>query len=143
MIDKIYRKSYNFYMENNNQPIKLIEVGKFYFIHDGSSTGHPGLVVWKDDEKNRYLVIRFDSDKPGEIPKKDRGIKHITRLSHVIEPRIVNSYVKNRPLLCKRKDIGKPLSDLVVHQEDHCIIDKISNREPEISNSLKRKKKSK
>ena len=34
--------------------IKQIDVGKFYLIHDGSRTGHPGFVVWKDDEANRY-----------------------------------------------------------------------------------------
>lgn len=64
---------------------KNIEIGKFYFIHDGSKTGHPGFVVWKDDKKNRYLVIRFDSDKFGDVPKKDRGVKHITKLNHPTE----------------------------------------------------------
>ena len=47
---------------DKNQTIKNIEVGKFYLIHDGSRTGHPGLVVWKDDEKNTddpgYLLLR-------------------------------------------------------------------------------------
>lgn len=50
--------------------IKKIELGKFYTIHDGSKNGHPGLIVWKNDELNRYLVVKFDSDKKGEIPKK-------------------------------------------------------------------------
>lgn len=27
---------------------KNIEIGKFYFIHVGSKTGHLGFVVWKD-----------------------------------------------------------------------------------------------
>ena len=49
--------------QNSSIPTKKIELGKFYFIHDGSKTGHPGLVIWKDDENNRYLVVRFDSDK--------------------------------------------------------------------------------
>lgn len=130
-------------MENKTDSTKSIEVGKFYLVFDGSKTGHPGLVIWKDDDANRYLVIRFDSDKPGEVPKKDRGIKHITKLSHVIEPCIVNSYAKNRPLLCKRKDIGKVWAGLVIHQDDWAIIDAISKKEPEISNSLKSKKNKK
>ena len=37
-------------MLDNENRIKVIEVGIFYFIHDGSKTGHPGLIVWKDDE---------------------------------------------------------------------------------------------
>ena len=49
---------------------KVIEVGKFYLIHDGSKTGHPGFVVWKDDAINRYILVKFDSDKPGDYPKK-------------------------------------------------------------------------
>lgn len=97
--------------------------------------------MWKDDENNRYLVVRFDSDKEGETPKKDRGLKHITILSHPIGQFIKNSYVKNRPLLCKRKDIGKEWINLIINQDDQNIIDNVSKKEPEISNSLKRKKK--
>ena len=63
-----------------NSCIKNIEIGKFYFIHDGSKTGHPGLIISKDDNANRYLVVRFDSDKFGDIPKIQRGVRHITML---------------------------------------------------------------
>lgn len=121
----------------NIQQIKKIEVGKFYFIHDGSKTGHPGLVIWKDDEKNRYLVIRFDSDKFSDIPKKDRGVKHITKLSKPTNPLVMNSYVHNRPMICKRKDIGILLGDLSVSKEDMKLINDISKKTPERSPSLK------
>ena len=67
-----------------NKKHKTIIINNFYLVHDGSKTGHPGLVIWKDDEANRYLLVRFDSDKPGEIPKKDRGVRHITKLKHAI-----------------------------------------------------------
>ena len=117
--------------------IKNIEVGKFYFIHDGSKSGHPGLVIWKDDDANRYLIVRFDSDKPGAIPKKDRGVKHITKLTHPTSSSVMNSYVHNRPLLCKRKDIGIPLVDLVLSPDDYEIIQAISLKQPELSPSLK------
>lgn len=118
--------------------VKKIEVGKFYFIHDGSKTGHPGLVVWKDDEKNRYLVIRFDSDKFGDVPKKDRGIKHITKLSHPTSTKIKNSYVHNRPMMCKRKDIGILLPNLRLDNSDIKLVNEISKRNPELSRSLKK-----
>lgn len=119
---------------------KTIEIGKFYLVFDGSKTGHPGLVIWKDNDANRYLVIRFDSDRPGEVPKKQRGIRHITKLSHVIGEGIATSYIKNRPLLCKRKDIGKAWPNLSVHQDDWAIIENASKKESEIKNSLKRRK---
>lgn len=124
--------------KKTSQIIKNINVGKFYFIHDGSKTGHPGLIVWKDDAKNRYLVVRFDSDKFGDIPKKDRGVKHITKLKHPTSLEVMNSYVHNRPMLCKRKDIGIVLSNLILDKEDYKLIDDISIKNPELSGSLKK-----
>ena len=121
---------------------KNIEEGKFYFIHDGSKTGHPGLVVWKDDEANRYLVIRFDSDKfDVKLTKAQRGIKHITMLKTPTSKDVMNSYVHNRPMLCKRKDIGSELFGLLISQEDQKTIDSVSERTPELSGSLRRKKR--
>lgn len=117
---------------------KTIEVGKFYFIHDGSKTGHPGLVVWKNDETNRYLVVRFDSDKEGDIPKKQRGVKHITELKHPTDDKVIKSYARNRPMLCKRKDVGFPMDDLKLDSEDQHIIEEISKREPELAPSLRK-----
>ena len=46
---------------------KTIEVCKFYFIHDDSSTGHPGYIVWKDDVANRYLVVAIKKVKYQKI----------------------------------------------------------------------------
>lgn len=120
-----------------NSCIKNIEIGKFYFVHDDSACGHPGYVIWKDDLANRYLVIRTDSDKKGEVPKIEKGVRHITKLSHIIGGEIVCSYVKNRPMLCKRKDLGILLPDLSVHPDDIKIIKEISKREPQLSRSLR------
>ena len=118
--------------------IKIIEVGKFYFIHDGSKTGHPGYLVWKDDENNRYLFIRFDSDKfDVTLTKEKRGIKHITKLKSPTSPLVMNSYVHNRPMLCKRKDIGSELSGLLISNDDMSLIKEIANKNPELSRSLK------
>ena len=120
---------------------KLIEVGKFYFVHDGSKTGHPCLIIWKDDKANRYLVVRFDSDKRGDIPKTDRGIRHITKLKHCTDENVVASYIRNRPMLCKRKDFGSiDLSHMKIHPDDFDKIDAVSKKEPEFSQSFKKKK---
>ena len=127
-------------MPNNQSPskIKNIEVGKIYLIHDSTKSGHPGLIIWKNDEKNRYLVIRFDSDKQGETPKIARGVRHITKLKHIIGNNVITSYARNRPLLCKRKDIGILLNDLAVHSEDLQTINKISKNKTEYSRSIKK-----
>ena len=115
-------------MENSEKKIKHIEVGKIYLIHDGTRTGHPGFIVHKDCKNNRYLVVRFDSDKAGDIPKIDRGVRHITRLTHVIGGGVMTSYAKNRPMLCKRKDIGKEMPDLSIHSDDMETILQIVNK---------------
>lgn len=118
----------------DKQSIKTIEIGKFYFVHDGSKTGHPGYVVWKDDLANRYLVIRTDSDKPGAITKEEKGEKHITKSKHPTEEKVINSYVHNRPMMCKRKDIGsKELAGMRFHEEDMILIGEIAKRNPEFT----------
>ena len=121
-----------------NQIVKNIEIGRFYFIHDGTKTGHPGYLVWKDDAANRYLFVKCDSDKKGDIPKIKRGVRHITKLSHTIGNDVVTSYVRNRPLLCKRKDIGKELCDLLIHPDDIELVIQISKNPPEFAPSLRK-----
>ena len=77
-------------------PTKVIEVGKFYLIHDGSKTGHPGLIIWKDDAHNLYLAIKF-----GSSSAKD-NVKFLYPLSKDI----TNSYYYKRLFLGKRKNFG-------------------------------------
>ena len=120
--------------------VKVITVGEFYFIHDGSQTGHPGFILSKDDENNRYLVARFDSDKYSDKKTKiERGVRHITKLIKPTNQNVKNSYVHNRPMICKRKDIGIKLFDLSLSDEDIVLISKIANANPEYSPSLRKK----
>ena len=116
---------------------KVIEVGKFYLIHDGSKTGHPGLVVWKDDEANRYLVIRTESDKPGKTTKRELERQHLIDLKHPTDNAVVKSYIRTRPMMCKRRDIGsKELAGMSIHPEDQNLIDEVSQKQPQYSKSF-------
>ena len=127
----------------DNKPIKNIEVGKFYLIHDGSDTGHPGLIIEKDDLNNRYLVILTESDKKGNMSKREADKRHLTDLTHPTDSTVIKSYVKNRPMLCKRRDIGtKELIDMQINEADMNIINIIKQRSPKYSPSFKRNKKS-
>ena len=120
--------------------IKNIEVGKFYLIHDGSQTGHPGLVVWKDDDKNLYLVIRTESDKEGKISKRELKRQHLIDLKHPTDSSVIKSYVRTKPMMCRRKDVGKKeLFGMRIHPEDQHIIDLVSKRTPEYSKSFNKK----
>ena len=65
--------------------LRNIQVGKFYLIHDKSKLRHPGYILEKDDQNNRYLVARFDSDKAGDVPKFSKGVRHITPLLYPTE----------------------------------------------------------
>ena len=76
--------------------LKHIEKGRFYHIHEGSPTGHPGMVFWKNDKRNLYLVLTTDSSIG----------KHRTKLKQKTSESIKHSFVYNRPSLVKRKDIG-------------------------------------
>lgn len=127
-------------MKQNKQTnnTRTIEVGKFYYLHDGSKTGHPCYVIWKNDERNRYLVVRFDSDKHGETPKTLKGVRHITKLSKPTSTKVTTSYIRNRPMLCKRKDIGGEMNDLHLSDYDKNIVHRIGRNKFERSPSLKK-----
>ncbi len=93
--------------QNSSTNIKNIEVGKFYLIFDGSRTGHPGFVIWKDDEKNRYLVIITESDKFGNKSKRETDKRHLTDLDYPTESKVAKSYIKKDPCFAKGKTLGR------------------------------------
>ena len=109
-------------------PIKNIEVGKFYLIHDGSKTGHPGLIIWKNDEHNLYLVLKF-----GTTRNKDN-----VPFPYPIGVGIGQSYYYKRPFLAKRKNIrGKAFEDLRVNESDiRNILKKIDLNNPMCSTDI-------
>lgn len=118
-------------------PNKIIEVGKFYLIFDGSKTGHPGYVFWKDDVKNRYLVIRTESDKKGNTSKRVLKRQHLIDLKHPTDPNVIKSYIRTKPMLCKRKDIGsKELVGMKFHPDDMKLISIVSKKKPQKSKTF-------
>ena len=119
---------------------KNIEVGKFYLIFFFFLTGHPGFVFWKDDEKNRYLVIITESDKFGNKSKRETDKRHLTDLDYPTESKVAKSYIKKRPMLCKRKDIGKKeLIGMQFHDSDFVKVLYVSKQKPVMSPSNKNK----
>ena len=122
----------------NNVLSKTIEIGKFYLIHDGSKTGHPGFVVRKDDEINRYLVVITESDKIGNVSKREADKRHLTDLDYPTENKVAKSYIKKRPMLCKRKDIGKELLGMSFHPNDYDKVEFVSKQVPIKAPSLRK-----
>ena len=124
---------------NKNKSKKVIELGKFYLIHDGSKTGHPGFVVSKNDELNEYLVVITESDKFGNKSKRETDKRHLTDLDHPTESTVAKSYIKNRPMLCRRRDIGsKELVGMSFDPEDLIKVNYVSKQNPVMSPSNKK-----
>ncbi len=80
-----------------SMPTRIIEVGKFYLVFEGSSSGHPGYIIWKNDEHNLYLAIKF-----GTTPNKDNK-----KLNCSLRQGDKENYVFSKLFLGKRKNIGK------------------------------------
>ena len=115
---------------NNQKKIKNIEIGKYYLIHDGSKSGHPGLIIWKDDQANLYLAIKIGSTSN----------KNNTLLNSNLTNDIINHYYYNKPFLGKHKDFGsKPFLDWTLTQELEKLSQKLINKAPIESKSIRRK----
>ena len=56
----------------------------------------PGLVVWKDDIANLYLLIKIGSSSN----------KNNKPLSNVLSSQSTPHFIYSRPFLAKRKDLG-------------------------------------
>lgn len=119
--------------QKTSQIIKNIEVGKFYFIHDGSKTGHPGLIVWKDDKKNLYLAIKFRTTQN----------EHNICFKRPIGKKAKTSYMYRRSFLGKRKDYDKRISnDMWLDKEEtEFLINNIDLTNPVFSKNINRKDK--
>ena len=83
--------------KENQVVIKKIEVGKFYLLFEGSPTGHPGYIIWKNDEHNLYLAIKFGTT----------ANKNNTKLNSSLRQGDKQNLVYSKLFLGKRKNIGK------------------------------------
>ena len=112
---------------------KVIEVGNFYLIHDGSKTGHPGLIIWRDEVKNLYLAIKF-----GTTSSKDNF-----KLQCALSNDITTSYCYKRLFLGKKKNFGsKQLTKLTISNHDlSALIKKFDFLNPTYSQDIHRKDK--
>ena len=88
--------------------IKKIEVGKFYQLFDGSKSGHPGYIIWKNDQHNLYLAIKFGTSSN----------KNNKEINFAIRKGDKENLVYNKPFLGKRKNIGRnELTEMNIESE--------------------------
>ena len=108
---------------------KHIQKGRFYHIHEGSPSGHPGMIYWKNDKRNLYFALTTDSSC-GE---------HRTKLTTPTSWDVKHSYVYNRPTLAKRKDIGSKYVFMRFNKKDKALLRVISRRQYRESQSIRSK----
>ncbi|MCH5171384.1 MAG: hypothetical protein J1F31_00925 [Erysipelotrichales bacterium] len=121
-------------MSKKEKYSKHLEKGRFYLVHDGSKTGHPGKIYEKNDKKNRYYAIKTGTTYD----------KHKIPLNFPTDSSTNRSYVDKRPFVGKRRDFGdKELGGMNFHKSDKGIIKVIQRRNPVYSQSFKRRKKKK
>ena len=117
-------------MSDNKTTIKNIEIGKFYLIHYGSKTGHPGFVVWKDDSANLYLLIKF-----GSVQNKDNMI-----FPYQLSNDVNKNLIYKRPYLAKRKNIGKEwVFDFCLSNDSREVFNQVLKNKPVFSKDINRK----
>ena len=111
--------------------IKILKTGCFYFVHDGSKTGHPGMVYWKNDQRNLYLAITTGSS--------EQNNPHFEKLVEPTASDVTVSFVNKRPFLGKRRDFGsKKLEKMSFFIGDFEILVKVTKREPRTGNRIKK-----
>ena len=89
-------------------PTKIIEVGKFYLLFEGSKSGHPGLIIWKNDEHNLYLAIKFGTSANKANCKTGYSLRKGDK----------ENLVYKKLFLGKRKNIGRnELTEMHIDKE--------------------------
>ena len=95
---------------------KHLVKGKFYSVN-----GHPGMIFWKNDKRNRYKAV---------VTGTSEG-RHKTRLKYPTEKKVEKSFVNNRPVLGRRSNFGsKELKGMRFHKDDKPLINVIKRRKP-------------
>ena len=123
-------------MSKEKQPIKSIKqinLNEFHLVFDGSKTGHPAFIIWKDDQKNQYLAIKF-----GSSPNKNNK-----EFKYPLSGKIKQNFVYKRLFLGKRSDFSKIiLTDLKIEETDvNEILNSMDFLNPVYSKSIKSKDK--
>lgn len=112
--------------------IKILEKGCFYYAHDGSKNGHPGMIYWKNDDKNLYLAITTGTSE-------DKN-SHFKKLMHATEKGVSKSFVNKRPFLGKRKDFDSEKQETMAFNiDDYEILISISKCDARESSSIRSK----
>ena len=115
---------------NSSHPTKVIEVGTFHQIFDGSKSGHPGYIIWKNDEHNLYLAIKFGTSSN----------KNNVEMHYSIRKGDKENLVYIKPFLGKRKNFGKnELLEMNIGEEKlNSIISTIDFSNPTYSADIRR-----
>ena len=88
-------------------------------------------------------MLNYFQQTISNISKRDADKRHLTDLDYPTDLNVKKSYIKNRPMLCKRNDIGsKELIDMSFNLNDMDKVINVSKQIPTKSRSFRKHKKS-
>lgn len=123
----------------------VLEIGKFYNVHEGSAKGHPGRIEKADYSKNEFLSVTTHSLSEHEYNEKKVNKtfrKDFLELKSATTEDVFKSFIHRRPFLGTRDDYGeKEYPNMSFSEKDTNKIEKVKTRKPRIGYWLKRKKK--
>ena len=114
-----------------NHTIRL-EKGKFYNVHDGSRSGHPGRIEYADEKKDIYVSTTTGSMTEEEYRKNPYRKNHI-ELTHTTDKTVYKSFINEKPFKGNRDDYGdKHYPDMKYHQDDLKTVEKVKKKNPRL-----------
>ena len=119
----------------------ILEKGKFYNVHEGSRTGHPGRIENADYQNDTYLSVTTGSMTEDEFKTKQRR-KDYYDLTHRTSSTVFKSFINRRPFIGNRDDYGdKEFTDMAIHPNDEKVVKRVLKNTPRKGFWYKKRKK--
>ncbi len=105
-----------------------VKKNKFYMSFYRDKLGHPSLVVDKNDNGNKILIVKFTTEKTYKDAEKKP-------LNYCIDPKAdknKKSYIVKYPFIVKGKNLyyKKQYENFRIHKSDNFRVKNVSKRKP-------------
>lgn len=118
-----------------------LEIGKFYRVLDGSSTGHPGQIYKIDKNEKTFYAVVTGSMSFADFEKFGLRKGYI-RLLKSTDNNVDISIIKKRPFKGDRNDFGeKEYSDMKFAETDMKIVIIVQKKKPILGSYYRKRQK--
>ena len=116
-----------------------LKVGKFYNVHDGSRSGHPGRIEIANPKADTYISVTTRSLTEEEY-KKGKFRKDYKELKTATSKDVYKSLIHRRPFKGSKLDYGKEYPNLRIDGDDESTVKAVMRGNPRIGYWHKRRK---